>query len=175
MLIKAREVSESLEGGAAELDVVVNWPQIKAAQYEHVYDDLKAIRDAAPRPVLLKLIFETSQLSNADIITTCVLASAAEFDYVKTSTGFLGHGATIEHVRLMAAACDYLGKPEQKMLVKASGGVRSLHDAIAMLEAGASRLGTSAGVAIATQQKDAGNNPVIKPGAKQNSLPSSEY
>ena len=83
-----------------------------------------------------------------------LLAHAADFDYIKTSTGFLGHGAKVEHVRLMAACCDELCKDDsKKMLVKASGGVRSLQDAITMLQAGASRLGTSAGVAIAEQME----------------------
>ncbi|QIW99305.1 hypothetical protein AMS68_004823 [Peltaster fructicola] len=147
---KLKETSESLQGGATELDVVINWPQIKSSHYNDIYHELHAIREAAPRPTLLKLIFETSQLEDSEIVAACVLASSADFDYVKTSTGFLGHGAKIEHVQLMSAACDHLGG-SKKMLVKASGGVRSLQDALTMLRAGASRLGTSAGVAIATQ------------------------
>lgn len=85
-----------------------------------------------------------------------MLASAARLDYVKTSTGFLGHGAKVEHVQLMAACCRYLESVSgHRMLVKASGGVRSYQDALTMLRAGASRLGTSAGCAITQQASSA--------------------
>lgn len=86
-----------------------------------------------------------------------VIAGYANFDYVKTSTGFLGHGAKLEHVRLMDAVCRALEKTgvgNQRMKVKASGGIRTLDDAIQMLQAGANRLGTSGGVWIVKEGKE---------------------
>ncbi|PIB01038.1 Deoxyribose-phosphate aldolase [Cercospora beticola] len=158
---KLKDTKISLEGGAAELDMVVNWPQLQKQEYETIYAELVAIRAAAPHPTLIKLILETSQLSDQQIIAGAVLASAAGLDFIKTASGFHGHGATLPHVRLMKAACEYLARnpvpntatPNQ-MLVKASGGIRSYDDAIKMLEAGASRLGTSGGVLIAQQAKE---------------------
>lgn len=85
------------------------------------------------------------------------MAAAANFDFVKTSTGFNGAGASVDNVRLMAACCAHLGAGREdgrRMLVKASGGIRSLADAVTMLEAGASRLGTSGGVWIAKEAKE---------------------
>lgn len=101
--------------------------------------------------MVLKLILETSQLNAQQIVAACVIADKAGFEFVKTSTGFNGEGATVENVRLMRACCEVLASPERKMKVKASGGIRTLGDAVKMLEAGASRLGCSAGVAIAEE------------------------
>lgn len=128
---------------------MINWPELQDAKYNSIYNELATLRAQAPPPITLKLILETSQLSRSQIIAGCAIAAAANFDFVKTSTGFLGHGATVEHVRLMAAACDVLAAEwtdEGKMMVEASGGIRTLEDAVSMLEAGASRLGTSGGV-----------------------------
>ncbi|KAI5364596.1 Putative deoC/FbaB/LacD aldolase, aldolase-type TIM barrel [Septoria linicola] len=164
---KLKDTKTSLEAGAAELDLVINWPQLQQQEYEAIYAELAAIRSAAPHPTLIKLILETSQLNDQQIIAGSVLASAAGLDFIKTATGFHGHGATLPHVRLMKAACEYLAKnPVQsgsaanQMLVKASGGIRSLDDAVKMLEVGASRLGTSGGVLIAKQasEKETGTN-----------------
>jgi deoxyribose-phosphate aldolase len=105
---------------------------------------------------LLKLILETSQLNRSQIIAGCAMAAAAQFDFVKTSTGFNGQGATVENVRLMAACCERLAEGNggrRRMKVKAAGGIRTLEDAVKMLEAGASRLGTSGGVWIAKEAK----------------------
>lgn len=162
---KVQELRDSLENGALELDVVVNWPELKSKQYASVYNELATLRSQAPRPVLLKLILETSQLDRHQIIAGCFLAGAAQFDFVKTSTGFNGPGAGVENVRLMAACCERLALKDKndqlrKMKVKASGGIRTLDDAVKMLEAGASRLGTSGGVWIAKeakQQAEGGN------------------
>jgi deoxyribose-phosphate aldolase len=100
---------------------------------------------------VLKLILETSQLNSQQILAASHLAAAANFDFIKTSTGFNGHGATLPHVQLMVGTAEYLankGVGKGKMQVKASGGVRSLETAVKMLEAGASRLGTSSGLWI---------------------------
>jgi deoxyribose-phosphate aldolase len=119
--------------------------------YSAIYRELASIRSLCPSPVVLKLILETAQLSDSQILAASHLAAAANFDFIKTSTGFNGHGATLPHVQLMVSAAEYLaekGEGAGKMEVKASGGVRSLETAIKMLEAGASRLGTSSGLWI---------------------------
>ncbi|KXT00563.1 hypothetical protein AC578_5230 [Pseudocercospora eumusae] len=145
---KVSDVQTSLASGATELDIVINWPDLKNKHFSKIYTELSALRASAPRPTTLKLILETSQLSPSEILAGCVLASYAEFDFVKTSTGFSGGGAKEEDVRLMKACC------EGKMRVKASGGIRTLQDAVKMLEAGASRLGTSGGVWIAKEARE---------------------
>ncbi|KAK4555409.1 hypothetical protein LTR86_007706 [Recurvomyces mirabilis] len=156
LLHKAQETKKSIQGGAEELDIVVNYGELKAGKYASVYNELATLRLQAPHPILLKLILETSQLDRLQIIAGCAMAAAANFDFVKTSTGFNGHGAKEEHVRLMAACCEKLalGQGGRKMLVKASGGIRTIEDAVKMLEAGASRLGTSNGVWIAKEGRE---------------------
>ena len=156
-----------MEAGAHELDVVINYPELQAGDYASIYKELATLRLQAPHPVLLKLILETSQLDRYQIIAGCVMAAATNFDFVKTSTGFNGEGATEENVRLMAACCEKLalGSHGKKMQVKASGGIRTLADAVNMLEAGASRLGTSGGVWIAKEAKEKLERSVSPPGA----------
>ncbi|THY99399.1 deoxyribose-phosphate aldolase [Aureobasidium pullulans] len=156
---KLQETRMALAAGAHELDVVINWPQLKQQEYSEIYHELALIRSMAPQPTILKLIFETSQLCSREMVAACAIASAANFDFVKTSTGFLGHGARVEDVRLMRAACDYLADKRtdgHRMKVKASGGVRTAEDATTMLKAGASRLGTSGGVWIVKESKEQG-------------------
>ena len=117
--------------------------------YSAIFTELAALRTLCPAPTLLKLILETSALTPAQILAATHLAAAARFDFVKTSTGFAGRGATEADVLLMRAACDVLGQRAARgMQVKASGGIRSLEGAVAMLRAGAGRLGTSSGVWI---------------------------
>lgn len=158
-------MQQSLDNGASELDVVINWPELKAGEYASIYKELAALRSQVPPPTILKLILETSQLNHTEIVAGCVLAAGTFFDFVKTSTGFNGPGATVEHVRLMAACCESLTSHGKKMQIKASGGIRTLDDAVKMLEAGASRLGTSAGIWIAKEAKDAIARSVSLPGA----------
>ena len=133
--------------GAKELDMVLNYVQLKEKRYSEVYTDIAAVRSVAPRPVVLKVILETSQLSRREIIAGCKIAEAAGADFVKTSTGFNGPGATEEHVRLMR------GLVSKHVKVKASGGVRTVSDCIIMMEAGAERIGTSSGVSIMEEAK----------------------
>ena len=126
--------------------------------YSAIYKELASLRSLCPSPTILKLILETSQLTPAQILAAAHLAAAANIDFIKTSTGFCGRGATLEDVQLMTAAASYLstktksngGSPvrARKMQVKASGGIRSLDDAVKMLEAGATRLGSSSGLWI---------------------------
>ena len=79
---KVQELRDSLEHGALELDVVINWPELKAKKYSSVYNELATLRTQAPHPVQLKLILETSQLDRHEIIAGCILAGAAHFDFV---------------------------------------------------------------------------------------------
>ena len=141
---KAFEASEAVRCGAREIDMVINIGALKAKDYARVLEDIAAVvESASPFPV--KVILETSELSTDQKIAGCVLAKAAGAAFVKTSTGFSRGGATAEDVALMRRIVgDDVG-------VKASGGIRSAEDAVRMLRAGASRLGTSASVAIVTE------------------------
>jgi deoxyribose-phosphate aldolase len=152
---KVAESQEAIAAGASELDVVLNRETLQSGDLAAVYEELKALRAVAPPPVTLKLILETSQLSKEEIIAASVLAGYAGFDFIKTSTGFCGGGATVEDVLLMSKVADVVSQRDdlgdfkgKKMKVKASGGVRSLEDAKQMIEAGAERIGTSGGIKI---------------------------
>ncbi|KIW07661.1 deoxyribose-phosphate aldolase [Verruconis gallopava] len=152
---KVAEAQAAVAAGAAELDVVLNRETVQAGTLASAHEELKALRSAAPPPVVLKLILETSQLSRDEVIAATVIAGYAGFDFVKTSTGFCGRGASVEDVLLMNRVATALSQRDDlgefkgvKMKVKASGGVRSLEDAKKMLDAGAERIGTSGGIRI---------------------------
>lgn len=132
----------AVAAGALELDMVINYPLLKQQRYSQVYTDIAAVRNIAPHPIVLKVILETSKLSKFDIIAGCKIAEAADADFVKTSTGFGDQGATEENVRLIKSAIG------PNMKVKASGGVKTVDECVAMMEAGAERIGTSNGVWI---------------------------
>jgi deoxyribose-phosphate aldolase len=143
---KVDEATTAVAQGATELDMVLNYPLLKAGKYVQVYADIHAVRRAAPSPATkLKVILETSQLTRAEIIAGCVISDMAGADFVKTSSGFNGPGATVENVRLMREVVDLLG---DACKVKASGGIRSAEDCIKMLKSGADRIGASAGVKV---------------------------
>jgi len=143
---KAFETREAIRCGAKEIDTVINIGALKARDYALVIKDIAMVVEAA-RPVPVKVILETSQLSMEEKIIGCVLSKAAGAAFVKTSTGFAGGGATAEDVALMRRVVgDDVG-------VKASGGVRSTDDAMKMIAAGANRIGASASVAIVTGAK----------------------
>ncbi len=141
---KAFEARLALSQGAKELDMVINIGALKSRDREKVYEDIKAVVDEAAQfpGSLVKVIIEACLLNREEKILACQLAVEAGADYVKTSTGFAGGGATIEDVKLMAQTVGERAK------VKASGGIRTREQALAFLAAGASRLGTSSGVAI---------------------------
>lgn len=123
--------------------------------YSAIYRELASMRSLCPG-VVIKLILETSQLNAQQILAASHLAAAANIDFIKTSTGFNGPGASLPNVQLMVGAAEYLaakGVGTRQMQVKASGGVRSLEDAVKMLEAGATRLGTSSGLWIMQQAR----------------------
>lgn len=141
-LMLCREAGIAVAAGATELDMVINYPLLRQQKFDQVYIEIAAVRNIAPHPVVLKVILETSQLTQFDIIAGCKIAEAANADFVKTSSGFNGQGATEENVRLMKSVI----KPGMK--VKASGGIKTVNECIAMMEAGAERIGTSNGVGI---------------------------
>ena len=120
----------------------MNYHSLKQGHYSDVYTEIAAVRHIAPSPIVLKVILEISQLSTSDIVAGCKVAEAANVDFVKTSTGFCGEGATAAIVSLMKSSV------RQGMKIKASGGIRTLQDCVTILEAGAERIGTSNGVKI---------------------------
>ncbi|RLC63897.1 MAG: deoxyribose-phosphate aldolase [Chloroflexota bacterium] len=146
---KVYEARQALADGASELDMVIHVGALKAGDYERVQEDIAAVADVCHKGgALLKIIIETALLDDAEKVTACRLAQAAGADFVKTSTGFAGGGATAEDVRLMRQTVG------PRMGVKAAGGIRSYADALAMIEAGANRIGASAGVRIVEQAPD---------------------
>ena len=137
-LVKSTEARESIERGADEIDMVIDIGAAKAGHFDEVQADIAAVRAVIPAPKVLKVIIESAALTDSEIIAVCQAAVAAGADFVKTSTGFHpAGGATVDAVRLMSQTVNgALG-------VKASGGIRSLATAKAMVEAGATRLGVS--------------------------------
>jgi len=142
--IKAWEAVKAVEDGAEELDMVINLSALKSGDYEFVKRDIAAIVDVKrlSKEMIIKVIIETAYLTKDEKIIACNLAKEARADFVKTSTGLFGRGATVEDVRLMR---ETVGKD---MGVKAAGGIRTYTDAVAMIEAGANRIGTSTAVQI---------------------------
>ncbi|NQP59624.1 deoxyribose-phosphate aldolase [Streptococcus suis] len=139
--VKAFETKDAIANGADEIDMVINVGALKAGNDALVLDDIKAVVDASGDK-LVKVIIETCLLTDDEKVRACQLSKEAGADYVKTSTGFSTGGATVADVALMRKTVG----PD--MGVKASGGARSYEDAIAFIEAGASRIGASSGVAI---------------------------
>lgn len=144
--VKAFEAAHAISQGAGEVDMVINIGALKDGNDDLVASDIKGVVEAASGKALVKVILETCLLTEEEIVRACKLSVSAGADFVKTSTGFSSGGATVEAVALMAKT---VGPGTG---VKASGGVRTLADAEAMIQAGATRLGTSAGVAIAKGQ-----------------------
>ena len=139
--VKAFETEDAIANGADEIDMVINIGALKAGNDALVLDDIKAVVDASGDK-LVKVIIEACLLTDEEKVRACQLSKEAGADYVKTSTGFSTGGATVADVALMRKTVG----PD--MGVKASGGARSYEDAIAFIEAGASRIGASSGVAI---------------------------
>ncbi|AZK46117.1 deoxyribose-phosphate aldolase [Paenibacillus lentus] len=139
---KAYETADAISNGAAEIDMVMNIGALKSGDDATVLDDMKAVVDRAAEKALVKVIIETALLTDKEKVRACELAVQAGADFVKTSTGFQGGGATAEDVALMRRTVG------PGVGVKASGGVRSLDDVNKMVEAGATRIGASSGVQI---------------------------
>lgn len=148
--VKRFEAAEALKLGAAEIDMVQNIGALKSGNRDLVSSEIRALAELAHGcGALLKVILEMGLLTAEEKVIACELSERAEADFVKTSTGLLGGGATVEDVALMRRTV--------KIGVKASGGIRSAADAKAMIEAGAGRLGTSSGVNIIRELR---NEPV---------------
>ncbi len=140
---KAFETKTAIDQGATEIDMVINIGALKARDLELVAKDIRGVVNAAhSRGIIVKVIIETALLSDEEKTIACLLSKEADADFVKTSTGFAGGGATVHDVELMRKTVG----PE--MGVKASGGVRTFEDAENMIKAGATRIGASAGVKI---------------------------
>lgn len=139
---KAYETEEAIRSGAAEVDMVIPIGALKSGDDDAVLRDIRAVVDAAAGKALVKVIIETSLLTDEEKVRACRLAVQAGADFVKTSTGFQGGGASVEDVALMRRTVG----PD--IGVKASGGIRSLEDVHRMVKAGATRIGASSGVQI---------------------------
>lgn len=139
---KAFETKNAIDNGATEVDMVINIAALKDNQDDLVEKDILAVVEAAKGKALTKVIIEACLLTNEEKIRACELSVKAGADFVKTSTGFSTGGATVEDIRLMRKTVG----PD--IGVKASGGVRSREDALALVEAGATRIGASSGVSI---------------------------
>jgi len=137
--VKATEAAAAVAAGADEVDMVIDIGAARAGEWAAIQADIAAVRGAVPAPRVLKVIIESAALDDAAVVATCRAAEAAGADFVKTSTGFHPAGGASEHaVRIMATTVgDRLG-------VKASGGIRTAHQAMGLVAAGATRLGLSA-------------------------------
>jgi len=139
--VKALEASEAVENGAEEVDMVMNIGAMKSGDADLVYRDIKGVVDAAGVPV--KVILETAYLTDKEKVEACLISKEAGAAFVKTSTAYGGlAGATVEDVMLMRKTVG------DDMGVKAAGGIRDIKTALAMIDAGADRIGTSTGVQI---------------------------
>lgn len=139
--VKAFETKDAIGNGAGEVDMVINIGALKDKNYDLVAEDIRAVVEAAG-DVTTKVIIETALITDEEKVKACEIAKAQGADFVKTSTGFSTSGATKEDIALMRKAVG----PD--MGVKASGGVRSYEDVMTMIDAGATRIGASAGVQI---------------------------
>ena len=147
--VKKFEAAEALQAGAREIDMVINVGALKSGDLDLVRSDIRVVADAVhQQDALLKVILETVLLSDEEKVSACRLSVEAGADFVKTSTGFLGGGATVADVAFMRRTVG------PKVGVKASGGIRTAADALAMIEAGANRLGTSSGLAIVRELRE---------------------
>ncbi len=140
--VKAFEAQTAVECGAQELDMVLNIGAVKSTDFKTAEADIRAVRQAADPKTILKVIIETSLLTEEEKIQACEISKNGGADFVKTSTGFAGGGATLADVRLMRKIVGH------EMKIKASGGIKDWATACAMIKAGAGRIGTSAGVVI---------------------------
>jgi len=141
---KAFEARSAISNGANELDMVINVSALKSRNLKLVEEDIRAIKRACRSNTILKVIIETGLLSEEEKILACEISKKANADFVKTCTGFMGGGATVADIQLMRRIVG------SKIGVKASGGIKDFKQAIALINAGANRLGCGASVAIVT-------------------------
>ena len=143
---KAFEAKTAVENGAQEVDMVINIGALKDKDYDYVTKDIAAVVEAS-KPAIVKVIIKACLLTDEEKVEACKCSMNAKAEFVKTSTGFSTHGATPEDVALMKKTVGDVCK------VKAAGGVRSYDDAMKMIEAGADRLGCSAGIKVMEEAK----------------------
>lgn len=147
---KTAETLSAVSDGAQEIDMVVHIGMVKSRDWDYVKQDIASVVEAAGDSAIVKVIIETSLLTDEEKVRVCRISKEAGADFVKTSTGFSGGGATVQDVALMRRTVGPV------MGVKASGGIRTLEKARKLAEAGADRLGTSSGVSIIKAQKEEG-------------------
>lgn len=140
--VKAFETKAAIEDGATEIDMVINVGALKDGKYDYVLNDIKTLKEVCGKDIVLKVILETCLLTDEEVVKASELSKEAGADFVKTSTGFSTAGAKTHHVALMRKTVG------EDMGVKASGGIHNAEEAQSMIDAGASRLGTSATLAI---------------------------
>lgn len=148
---KAFETRNAIASGAHEIDMVINTSALKSGNLKLVEEDIRAIKRACRSTTILKVIIETSLLTDAEKVIACEISKKVGADFVKTSTGFTGDGATVEDVALMRRVVG------PKIGVKASGGIRDYKKAVAMINAGATRIGAGGSVAIVSGSTAKGN------------------
>ncbi|MES2855797.1 MAG: deoxyribose-phosphate aldolase [Bdellovibrionota bacterium] len=141
--VKAEETRQAVADGAAEIDMVIRIDFAREARWKELESDIRSVVQAAGS-ARVKVILETGLLDKASIVEACKASERAGAAFVKTATGFLGRGATVEDIETMRKSVS------EKIEIKASGGVKTFAQAIAMIEAGATRIGTSSGVALVT-------------------------
>jgi deoxyribose-phosphate aldolase len=134
--VKFNETLEAIKDGADEIDMVINLTHVKNGHFDAVLNEIRAVR-AASNGHILKVIIETCYLTEGEKIKLCEIVTEAGANFIKTSTGFGKYGATVEDVRLLR---EHVGA---NVKVKAAGGIKTIEDAVAMIEAGAERLGAS--------------------------------
>ena len=142
-LAKVYETKNALANGAREIDMVMNLSRFKSGDFDAVLDDMRGVADITRGSALLKVIIETCDLSDDEIEAASRLVQEAGADFVKTSTGTAGGGATTDHIRLIRRAIG-----ASAVGIKASGGVKTVEIALQMLDAGANRIGTSSGAVL---------------------------
>lgn len=141
--VKIYETKWAVDHGAQEIDMVIRLGHLKAGEDHLAQDDIASVVEAAQgKPV--KVIIETGLLTKEEVIRACLISEKAGAKFVKTATGFLGRGATVEDIQLIRKTVSH------NIEIKASGGVKTLEIALQMIEAGATRIGTSSGVALVT-------------------------
>ena len=148
---KVAEATNAVKDGAQEFDYVLNVGKLKEHDYDYIEEEMRQLTAVARKAgICCKVIFETCYLTEEEIVAAAKIAAKVKPDFVKTSTGFGTAGATPEHVKLMKENCG------EDVQVKAAGGIRSWETARKMIEAGATRLGTSSGIKILEEMREAG-------------------
>ncbi|KQC13743.1 MAG: hypothetical protein APR63_07595 [Desulfuromonas sp. SDB] len=148
-LVKATESAYAQDDGADEIDMVINIGKLKESDFNYVYQDIAAVKSVLYPQTVLKVILETALLKPEEIIQGGFIALLAGADYLKTSTGFLGTGATVENVRILRSLINhYCQQHQNKPGIKASGGIKTGEFALQLIRAGADRLGTSSSLKL---------------------------